>query len=91
MKSREGKVVDADELIEEMVEKAKEEIVSRNRPFTGEELASISNVVGLGALKYYVLQYSAKTDFTFDPKASIDFMVKQVHIFNIHMPEFVAY
>ncbi len=73
MKSREGKVVDADELIVEMVEKAKEEIISRNRPFTGEELASISNIVGLGALKYYVLQYSAKTDFTFDPKASIDF------------------
>lgn len=73
MKSREGTVVDADDLIEEMFEKAREEIISRNRPFSGEELDRISKVVGLGALRYYILQYSAKTDFTFDPKASIDF------------------
>jgi arginyl-tRNA synthetase len=73
MKSREGKVVDADDLVEEMYDKASEEIISRNRPFSGEELASISKIVGLGALRYYILQFSAKTDFTFDPKASIDF------------------
>ncbi len=73
MKSREGTVVDADDLIDEMNEKAKEEIISRNRPFDGEELDKISEIVGLGALKYFILQFSAKSDFTFDPKASIDF------------------
>lgn len=73
MKSREGKVVDADDFVLEMKQKAKEEIVSRNRPFSKEELEKISEVVGLGALKFYILQYGAKTDFVFDPKASIDF------------------
>jgi len=73
MKSREGTVVDADDLMEEMNDKAKEEIISRNRPFTEEELGDISNIVALGALKYYILQYSSKTNFIFDPKASIDF------------------
>lgn len=73
MKSREGKVVDADDLVLEMKEKAKEEISKRNRPFSGEELDKISEIVALGALKYFVLQYSAKTDFVFDPNASIDF------------------
>lgn len=73
MKSREGKVVDADDLIDQMKERAKEEIVSRNRPFQEDELDQISNIVGLGALKYYILQFSAKSDFTFDPNASIDF------------------
>ncbi|MFN8672737.1 MAG: arginine--tRNA ligase [Candidatus Sericytochromatia bacterium] len=73
MKSREGKVVDADDLVLEMKEKAQEEIIKRNRPFSEKELKTISNIVGLGALKYYILQYSAKTDFVFDPNASIDF------------------
>ncbi|RYX91201.1 arginine--tRNA ligase, partial [bacterium] len=73
MKSREGKVVDADDLIDQMKERAKEEIVSRNRPFEADELDQISNIVGLGALKFYILQFSAKSDFTFDPNASIDF------------------
>lgn len=73
MKSREGKVVDADDLILGMQEKAQEEIVSRNRPFEKNELKEISNIVGLGALKYFILQFSAKSDFTFDPQASIDF------------------
>lgn len=73
MKSREGKVVDADDLISGMKEKAQEEIISRNRPFENEELKDISNIVGLGALKYFILQFSAKSDFTFDPQASIDF------------------
>lgn len=73
MKSREGKVVDADDLVNEMREKAKEEIVKRNRPFNEDELDEISKIVGLGALKFYILQYNAKTDFVFDPNASIDF------------------
>lgn len=73
MKSREGKVVDADDLIAGMQEKAQEEIVSRNRPFEKDELKNISTIVGLGALKYFILQFSAKSDFTFDPQASIDF------------------
>lgn len=73
MKSREGKVVDADDLILEMKDKAKEEILKRNRPFSDEELDKISEIVALGAIKFYILQFSAKTDFTFDPNASIDF------------------
>lgn len=73
MKSREGKVVDADDLIDGMQEKAKEEIISRNRPFAENELDDIAKTVGLGALKYFILQFSAKSDFTFDPQASIDF------------------
>ena len=73
MKSREGRVVDADDLIQEMKEKAREEIINRNRGFSGEELDKVSRIVGLGAIKYYILQFGAKTDFTFDPKASIDF------------------
>ncbi|GIW21753.1 MAG: hypothetical protein KatS3mg068_0760 [Candidatus Sericytochromatia bacterium] len=73
MKSREGKIVEADDLIKEMQEKAKEEILLRGREFNNEELENISKTVGLGALKYYILQFSPRTEFIFDPKASIDF------------------
>jgi len=73
MKSREGKIVDADDLIKEMIDKAKEEILLRGREFEKEELDNISRIVGLGALKYYILQFSPRTEFVFDPKASIDF------------------
>jgi arginyl-tRNA synthetase len=73
MKSREGKIVDADDLIKEMADKAKEEMLLRGRDFTEEELDNISKIVGLGALKYYILQFSPRTEFVFDPKASIDF------------------
>ncbi len=75
MKSREGTVVDADDLMDEMVNTARE--VSRELGkldgCTPEEAEAISETVGLGALKYFLLKVDPRKNMTFNPKESIDF------------------
>ena len=75
MKSREGTVVDADDLMEEMIATAKEtsqELVKLDG-LTQEEADDIARIVGLGALKYFILKVDARKNMTFNPKESIDF------------------
>lgn len=75
MKSREGTVVDADDLIEEMVSTAKETSneLGKLDGLTQEEADDIARIVGLGALKYFILKVDARKNMTFNPKESIDF------------------
>ncbi len=75
MKSREGTVVDADDLIEEMVSTAKETSreLGKLDGLTVAEADDIARIVGLGALKYFILKVDARKNMTFNPKESIDF------------------
>lgn len=75
MKSREGTVVDADDLMDEMVRTATEtsQELGKLNECTAEEVASIANIVGLGALKYFILKVDPRKNMLFDPKESIDF------------------
>lgn len=75
MKSREGTVVDADDLMEEMIATAKEtsQELGKLDGLTQEEADDIARIVGLGALKYFVLKVDARKNMTFNPKESIDF------------------
>lgn len=75
MKSREGTVVDADDLVEEMVATAKEtsQELGKLDGVSEEEADNISRVVGMGALKYFILKVDPKKNMTFNPKESIDF------------------
>ncbi|MEG0887845.1 MAG: arginine--tRNA ligase [Bacteroides sp.] len=75
MKSREGTVVDADDLMEEMIATAKEtsEELGKLDGLTPDEAANIARIVGLGALKYFILKVDARKNMTFNPKESIDF------------------
>ncbi len=75
MKSREGKVVDADDLMQEMAETA-EKISSelgKLDGFTSEEKSELYHQIGLGALKYFILKVDPKKRILFDPEASVDF------------------
>ena len=75
MKSREGKVVDADDLMQEMAETA-EKISSelgKLDGFTREEKSELYHKIGLGALKYFILKVDPKKRILFDPEASVDF------------------
>ena len=75
MKSREGTVVDADDLIDEMVNTARETSAELGKldGCTPEEAEEISRIVGLGALKYFILKVDPRKNMTFNPKESIDF------------------
>ncbi len=75
MKSREGTVVDADDLIEEMVNSAKEtsQELGKLDGISKQEADNIARMVGLGALKYFILKVDPKKNMTFNPKESIDF------------------
>mgnify|MGYP002532779153 FL=1 len=75
MKSREGTVVDADDLMEAMIETAKETSSELGKldGLTQEEADDIARIVGLGALKYFILKVDARKNMTFNPKESIDF------------------
>lgn len=75
MKSREGTVVDADDLMEEMINTAKETSreLGKLDGLTQEEADNIARMVGLGALKYFILKVDARKNMTFNPKESIDF------------------
>ena len=75
MKSREGTVVGADDLMEAMIETAKETSneLGKLDGLTKEEADDIARIVGLGALKYFILKVDARKNMTFNPKESIDF------------------
>lgn len=73
MKSREGTVVDADDLIDTMVASAAEMGTERFAEMPAEESAEISRMVGLGALKYFLLKVDPRKNMLFNPKESIDF------------------
>lgn len=75
MKSREGTVVDADDLVEEMINTAKEtsEELGKLDGYTDEEANEVARIVGMGALKYFILKVDPKKNMTFNPKESIDF------------------
>lgn len=75
MKSREGTIVDADDLIDEMINTARQtsEELGKLDKVTKEEAEEISETVGLGALKYFILKVDPKKNMTFNPKESIDF------------------
>ena len=75
MKSREGTVVDADDLMDEMIESAREtsQELGKLDNSTPEEVESIVRMVGLGALKYFILKVDPRKSMTFNPKESIDF------------------
>ena len=75
MKSREGTVVDADDLIEEMIKTAREtsQELGKLDGVSEQEAAEIARMVGLGALKYFILKVDPRKNMTFNPKESIDF------------------
>ena len=75
MKSREGTVVDADDLLEEMTNTAREisEELGKLEGYTASEKEALYKTIGLGALKYYILKVDPKKRILFDPAASIDF------------------
>ena len=75
MKSREGTVVDADDLMAEMIATARETSgdLGKLEGLTPEEASEIARIVGLGALKYFILKVDARKNMTFNPKESIDF------------------
>ena len=74
MKSREGTVVDADDLFDEMASLAAQACLERGGEALGAgELKQRSEIIGLGALKFMLLKFNAKTTITFDPAASLKF------------------
>lgn len=75
MKSREGTVVDADDLVDEMVATAKEtsQELGKLEGVSEQEANNIARMVGMGALKYFILKVDPKKNMTFNPKESIDF------------------
>jgi arginyl-tRNA synthetase len=75
MKSREGTVVDADDLIEEMVSTAAEisEELGKLEGYSEAEKKELHNIIGLGALKYYILKVDPKKRILFNPEESVDF------------------
>lgn len=75
MKSREGTVVDADDLMATMIQTAKETSAELGKldGLTKEEAENISRIVGLGALKYFILKVDARKNMLFNPEESIDF------------------
>lgn len=85
MKSREGTVVDADELLQEMYDTAESTTkeLGKVEGFTDEELKELYRTVSLGALKYFILKVDPKKKMLFDPKESIDF--------NGHTGPFIQY
>jgi len=75
MKSREGTVVDADDIIDEMmgISKQKTEELGKVKDFTDAELQELYNTIGLGALKFFLLRVDPKKRMIFNPEESIDF------------------
>ncbi|MBP6431340.1 MAG: arginine--tRNA ligase [Ferruginibacter sp.] len=75
MKSREGTVVDADDIVTEMenVAQAKTEELGKVKDFTAEELTTLYTTIGLGALKFFLLRVEPKKKMIFNPEESIDF------------------
>ncbi|RYD58352.1 MAG: arginine--tRNA ligase [Sphingobacteriales bacterium] len=74
MKSREGTVVDADDMMDEMIELSRKQTEEANKTegFSAEELEKLYETIGMGALKFYLLRVDPKKKMVFDPKESID-------------------
>ena len=75
MKSREGTVVDADELIAAMIDDARKtsDELGKFKDMTEEEKQNVARIVGMGALKYFILKVDARKNMLFNPEESIDF------------------
>ena len=73
MKSREGTVVDADDIVDEMYKISYEEVNQRYPKLTEEEKTRRAMIIGMGALKFFILKFNPKSDFVFNPKESISF------------------
>lgn len=73
MKSREGTVVDADDLMDEMINSAAEASAERMKDIPADEASEIARVIGLGALKYFLLKVDPRKNMMFNPQESIDF------------------
>lgn len=73
MKSREGNVVDADDIIDEVISLAKEEVIKRYNDLGEEEVEERSRKIGIGALKFFMLKNDSSKDMTYDPKESVSF------------------
>lgn len=75
MKSREGTVVDADDIVEEMEKEARDktEALGKVKDFSAEELQQLYHTIGLGALKFFLLRVDPKKRMVFNPEESIDF------------------
>ncbi|MHA1985803.1 MAG: arginine--tRNA ligase [Promethearchaeota archaeon] len=73
MKSREGNIVEADEIIEEVLELAYKEVDKRYPSINEEEKKRRANIIGMGALHFFFLKFNLKSDFIFNPKESISF------------------
>lgn len=73
MKSREGTVVDADELMDEMIATARKMSEGRLKGVPEEEMDDVYRIIGLGALKYFILKVDPRKNMLFNPQESIDF------------------
>lgn len=73
MKSREGKTVDADDIAEEMIKIAGQEVIKRHKGIIKQEVDKRSKMIGMGALKFFILKYDPMKDFVYNPKESISF------------------
>lgn len=73
MKSREGTVVDADNLIDDLTKMAKEQILEKGREDDLDDVDDTAHKIALGALNYYILQFNPSKDFVFNPKESLSF------------------
>lgn len=73
MKSREGKVVDADDIIADMIDLARQKILERYKDISKEEVEERARKIGHAALRFFILRYDMTADFTFDPDKSIEF------------------
>ena len=73
MKSREGNVVDADDMVDEVVSLAAKEIIARHKDLAEKEVLSRANAIGLGALKFHILKFDNVTSFIYNPEESLSF------------------
>jgi arginyl-tRNA synthetase len=73
MKSREGTVVDADDLIEEVTQLAKKAIEERHKDISNKETEKRSSIIALGAIKFFMTKFDNVTSFTYDPEESLSF------------------
>jgi arginyl-tRNA synthetase len=73
MKSREGTVIDADDIIDELESEAAMEIAKRHDDWSQERIAAVSKTVAMGALRFFMIKYDPARDFVFDPKSSLSF------------------
>jgi len=73
MKSREGSVVDADHILEEMKSVAEKEVKKRHKGINKKEVDKRKDIIGRGALNFFILKYDPMKDFTYNPEESISF------------------